>query len=164
MYGVGAHVVHPMHGAGVIEDIVQEHLNGQCGTYYVFRLPASGLVLKIPAENCHRVGLRALLTVEEFETVFACIPQMGVEMTDNWNRRYRENMDKLKSGDLREVAGVIKGLMRRDHARGLSNVERKMLHSARHILLSEMALVREETYDDAARQLDQAMMAGVEMA
>jgi len=140
MYLVGDKVVHPMHGAGIIEEITQERLAGRRAEYYVFRMPVGGLVLKIPTENCGNIGVRALSSLEEIERVLQVIPTLDAEMTANWNHRYRENMARIKSGDLVEVARVIKGLMWRDAQRGLSNGERKMLHTAKQILISEIVL------------------------
>ena len=92
--------------------------------------------------------------------VLSAIPSLTVEEERNWNRRYRENMARLKSGDLTEVARVVKSLMRREAARGLPTGERKMLHSAKEILLSELAMVREIGYQEAERLLDGAVMTG----
>lgn len=161
MYLVGDKVVHPMHGAGIIEKITEERLAGQRTNYYVFRMPVGGLVLKIPTENCSGVGVRALSSKEQIDEVLRRIPEMEVDMTANWNHRYRENMQRIKSGDLTEVARVIKGLMWRDAQRGLSNGERKMLHTAKQILISEIVLVQERAYQDAERRLNETMMAGV---
>lgn len=86
------------------------------------------------------------------------IPEMEVESCTNWNKRYRENMVRLKSGDLYEVARVVKALMHRDRQRGLSTGERKMLHNARQILLSEIVMAEDESYDKIEARLDQAMM------
>ena len=92
--------------------------------------------------------------------MLSAIPSLTVEEERNWNRRYRENMARLKSGDLTEVARVVKSLMRREAARGLSTGERKMPHSAKEILLSELAMVREIGYQEAERLLDGAVMTG----
>ena len=161
MYLVGDKVVHPMHGAGIIEEITQERLAGRRAEYYVFRMPVGGLVLKIPTENCGTIGVRALSSQSEIQRVMDMIPALDAEMTANWNHRYRENMARIKSGDLVEVARVIKGLMWRDAQRGLSNGERKMLHTAKQILISEIVLVHDGVYQDAERSLNDAMMAGV---
>lgn len=162
MYGVGDKVVHPMHGAGVIDGITQEKLNGRSCTYYVFKMYMDDLVLKIPEESCGRIGMRAPATAEELERVLARIPGIGVAMEANWNQRCRENKERVKSGDLYEVALVVKGLMYRDRERGLSHIERKMLRSARQILLSEMAMVQGVSYGEAEQRLDALMTAGVE--
>ena len=160
MYLIGDKVVHPMHGAGIIEAITEERLAGKRATYYVFRMPVGGLVLKIPTENCGVIGVRALSSADEIGEVLRQIPEMDAEMTANWNHRYRENMQRIKSGDLLEVARVIKGLMWRDAQRGLSNGERKMLHTAKQILISEIVLVQDRMYQEAERCLNETMMAG----
>ena len=120
MYGIGQRVVHPMHGAGVIENVTEELLYGAARTYYVFRQAVSGLVLKLPTDNCEAIGVRLLYDRERMDAVLSAIPSLTVEEERNWNRRYRENMARLKSGDLTEVARVVKSLMRREAARGLS--------------------------------------------
>lgn len=160
MYLVGDKVVHPMHGAGIIEGIAEERVSGRKANYYVFRMPVGGLVLKIPTENCGSIGVRSLSSAEEIGEVLRRIPEMDVDMTANWNHRYRENMQRIKSGDLLEVARVIKGLMWRDAQRGLSNGERKMLHTAKQILISEIVLVQDRVYQEAESCLNETMMVG----
>ena len=157
MFLIGDRVVHPMHGAGIIENIIEERLAGKLGRYYVFRMPVGGLVLKIPTDNCGSIGVRALSTAAQIEEIFHKIPSLPVEINSNWNRRYRENMMRLKSGDLLEVARVVKGLMRRDVDRGLSTGERKMLHSAKQILISEIVLSQNASYEDVEARINGAM-------
>ena len=164
MYLIGDKVVHPMHGAGIIEEITEERLGGKMNNYYVFRMMVSGLVLKLPVENCEAIGIRALYTISQIEEMMQHIPKLDVDMTTNWNRRYHENMERIKSGELLKVAQVIKGLMWRDKQRGLSNGERKMLHSAKQILLSEVVLVCGMSYADAEKHLNQTMMMGANNA
>jgi len=158
MFSIGDLVVHPMHGAGVIDDIVQERVEGKTKEYYVFKMPVGGLVLKIPVSNSEIIGIREVITHKEAEALFCAIPDMTVESNTNWNKRYQENMMRLKSGDLYEVARVIKALMHRDNQRGLSTGERKMLHNARQIMLSEIVLAEECEYHEVELRLDQAMM------
>jgi CarD family transcriptional regulator len=160
MFQIGDKVVHPMHGAGVIESITREKIGGKMMEFYVFRMPISGLTLKIPTENTAAVGMRAVKSADEIEAVIARIPQLGVDMTANWNHRYRENMDRLKSGDLNEVSAVIKALMHRDSERGLSNGERKMLHIAKQILVSEIVLAEGVEYHAAECRVNAAMLEG----
>lgn len=160
MYIIGDKVVHPMHGAGVIRDIVEERIAGQKRQYYVFCLPIGELVLKFPTDSCGIIGIRDLSTKDSIENLIGKISDIPVDMTPNWNRRYRENMERLKSGDLAEVARVIKTLMWRDQARGLSNGERKMLHNAKQIFLSEIVLVEGTDYKETERRIDQLMLAG----
>ena len=162
MYLIGDRVVHPMHGAGVIRDIVEERMAGQRKQYYVFCLPVGELVLKIPTESCDVIGIRSLSTRDAIESLIAAIRDLPVDVTANWNRRYRENLDRLKSGDLAEVARVIKALMWRERARGLSNGERKMLHSAKQSLLSEVVLVEDSDYRETEQRIDRMMLAEAE--
>ena len=91
------------------------------------------------------------------EAFLAGIPALEVEVNANWNKRYQENLLRLKSGDLNEVARVVKGLMRRESRRSLSTGERKMLHSAKQIIISEMVLAEGCAYQDAEDRLDRAM-------
>ena len=158
MFAVGDKVVHPLHGAGIIEEITQERLAGQVEQYYVFHMPAGGLTLKIPTENCGAVGLRSPMSCEKMEELLAIVPSLEAEMTNNWNRRYRENMEKLKSGDLLELVRVIKGLILREARQGLSTGERKMLQNAKQVLLSELVFVKNVTYETAEEMLKTAVM------
>ena len=157
MFSIGDLVVHPMHGAGVIDDIVRERVAGTTKEYYVFKMPMGGLILKIPTENSQVIGIRKVISKGEADELLDEIPSIAVEHNANWNKRYQENLLRLKSGDLREVAQVIKGLMRRDTLRGLSTGERKMLHSAKQIMISELVLVLGSDYKSVEGQLDHAM-------
>ena len=157
MFSIGDLVVHPMHGAGVIDDIVRERVAGTTKEYYVFKMPMGGLILKIPTENSQAIGIRKVISKAEADELLEAIPSIAVEHNANWNKRYQENLLRLKSGDLREVAQVIKGLMRRDTLRGLSTGERKMLHSAKQIMISELVLVLGSDYKSVEGQLDRVM-------
>lgn len=160
MFNVGDKVVHPMHGAGVIDSIVSERINGKTQEYYVFHMPVNGLVLKIPVCNSQLVGLRSVVDAAAADTVMLALPGLEIDITTNWNRRYRENLERLKSGDLYEVGRVIKCLTLRDVERGLSTGERKMLRSAKQILISEMVLSMEEEYHAIETQVNAAMSGG----
>ncbi|MCI8811656.1 MAG: CarD family transcriptional regulator [Oscillibacter sp.] len=157
MFRIGDLVAHPMHGAGVIDAIVQEKVAGSTQEYYVFKMPVGGLLLKIPVANSETIGLRTIITPEEAEALIAGIPLLEVESSANWNKRYQENLQRLKSGDLREVSRVIKGLMIRDTRRGLSTGERKMLQTAKRILISEIVLTEQADYENVESRLDRAM-------
>jgi len=157
MYQVGDKIVHPMHGAGVIESVVEEKISGKLVQFYVFKMPISGLTLKIPTANTELIGIRNILSAGEIEAVIEKIPTLSIDMTANWNHRYRENMERIKSGDLIEVSGVIKALMHRDSERGLSNGERKMLHSAKQILISEIVLSEGVEYSEAEARINAVM-------
>ena len=158
MFQIGDKVVHPMHGAGIIDSIVDERINGKTQAYYVFRMPVNGLVLKIPTANSNAVGLRAVVDPAFADAVIDSLSDLKIDLTSNWNRRYRENLERLKSGDLYEVARVIKCLMIRDAQRGLSTGERKLLHSAKQIFISEVVLAKNVPYGDIEGRLNASLM------
>lgn len=157
MFNIGEFVVHPLHGAGVIDAIVQERISGSTQEYYVFKMPMGGLMLKIPTANSQAIGIRSMITPEEAEALIAAIPALEAENSANWNKRYQENLDRLKSGDLYQVARVIKSLMTRESRRGLSTGERKMLHSAKQILISEIVLTQKADYQEVEARIDRAV-------
>ena len=158
MFQAGDKIVHPMHGAGVVDSIVTKKVNGVVREYYILKLPVGSMLVMIPVETSGEIGVRAVIDFDEAERIIAAIPEIEVELDQNWNRRYRENMTRMKSGNLLEVARVVKSLMHRDAERGLSTGERKMLHSAKQIMLSELALVLECDYKAVEMRLDRAMM------
>ena len=157
MFQIGDKVVHPMYGAGVVESIVRKTVDNVARDYYILQLPNRSMVVMVPTENCEEIGVRPVVDQEQADRVLAAIPAIQVEMTANWNHRYRENMERMKSGDLFEVARVIKGLTIRDQDRGLSTGERKMLHSAKQILISEIVLSKSVSYESAEEELNIAL-------
>jgi len=146
-----------MYGGGVVESIVQKTVDSVERDYYILQLPNRSMVVMVPTENCEEIGVRPVVDEDQADRVLAAIPDIQVEMTANWNHRYRENMERMKSGDLFEVARVIKGLTIRDHSRGLSTGERKMLHSARQILISEIVLSKNVSYESVEEELNTAL-------
>lgn len=157
MFQIGDKIAHPMHGAGVVDSIETKKVNGVVRNYYVLKLPVGGMMVMIPTENCEEIGVRPVIDKDEGERVIAAFGDIEVEMEHNWNRRYRDNMERLKSGNLLEVARVVKGLMLRDVNRGLSNGERKMLHSAKQILISELVLSQGSNYEEIEERINLAL-------
>ena len=121
------------------------------------KLPVGGMLVMIPTSNSEEIGVRPVVDKDEADRLIASMPDIEVDMTQNWNRRYRENMMRIKSGDLLEVAKVVKGLMLRDVDRGLSTGERKMLHSAKQILISELVLSQNTSYEDVEARINTAL-------
>ena len=156
-FQIGDKVAHPMYGAGVLESVVQKKVGGVVQEYYIMKLAKSSMIVMIPTQGSEEIGVRPVVDPDQADRVLAAIPSIHVEMTANWNRRYRENMERLKSGDLLEVARVVKGLTLRDATRSLSTGERKMLHSARQILISELVLSKSLSYETVEAQLDTAL-------
>ena len=157
MFQTGDKIVHPMHGAGIVDSIVQKKVNGVVRDYYILKLPVGSMLVMIPVESSEEIGVRSVIGADEAEKIIAAIPGIEVEMDQNWNRRYRENMARIKSGNLIEVARVVKSLMKRDCARGLSTGERKMLHSAKQILISELVLSESCSYEDIEARINRAL-------
>lgn len=159
MFRVGDKIVHPMHGAGVIDSIVTKKVSGETREYYIMKLPVGGMLVMIPTASSEEIGVRTIASQEESTRLLEAIPGIEVDMISNWNQRYRENMTRLKSGDLLEVARVIKGLLFREKEKGLSIGERKMLHCAKQILISELVLAQDCSYDEMEILINDAMKA-----
>ena len=146
-----------MHGAGVIDSIVKRKVDGAEKDYYVMKLPVGDMQVMIPVESTDVIGVRPIIQPAEAENILKSISSLEINMNTNWNKRYRENMMKIKSGNLLEVASVIKGLMLRDTDKGLSTGERKMLHSAKQIFISEIVLTESASYEEVEKRLDLAV-------
>jgi CarD family transcriptional regulator len=158
VFQVGDKVVYPMHGAGVIEAIEEKEVLGNCKCYYVLRMPINGMRVMVPCENLQSAGLREVISEQAFQNVLEVLRTKKTLMTKNWNHRYRANMEKIKSGNILELAEVVRSLSQRDREKGLSTGERKMLESARQILLSEIVLARDLELDQANQFLDQVLV------
>ena len=156
-YKVGDKVAHPLHGAGIISDIQSKRINGTTRDYYALDIMTGSILVLVPVDSSDIVGLRPIVSQDEAEAVFGAIPSIENEDDVNWNKRYRDNMQKIKSGDLLQVASVIKSLKCREVQRGLSTVERKMFHSAKQIFISEIVLVLECEYAEAEQRLISAI-------
>jgi CarD family transcriptional regulator len=143
MFNVGDRVVYPMHGAGTIEGVEEKEILGKTHRYYVLRLPIGDMKVMIPVDNTKEIGLRDVISPEEVDKVMDVLKQECTPMSTNWNRRYRSNLEKIKSGDIYEVADVVRNLAAREREKGLSTGERKMLDSAKEILISELILAKD---------------------
>ena len=158
MFKIGDKIVHPMHGAGIVSEIQEQRINGINRQYYVLRIPSGDMCVMIPMHNTQEIGIRAVIDAGKAEELIFAMQSIEIDMTSNWNRRYRENMLRIKSGDLIEVAKVIKGLMERESRNGLSTGERKMLSSAKHILISEIVLAQSSSYETIEKRITEALV------
>lgn len=138
MFDVGDVVVYPHHGAGVIEGIAENYVEGENRVYFVLRMCQGNLKVMVPAENSLQVGLRNIIGKDEVDKVFDVLGEGQSPMPSNWNHRYKKNRDKLRSGDIFQVAEVVRNLTLRDIDKGLSSGEKRMLSQARDILASEL--------------------------
>ncbi len=154
MFNVGDRVVYPMHGAGVIESIEEKEILGATKKYYVMKMPLGEMKVLIPIDNISQVGLREVIEENQVTQVFIILQGEQPELSSNWNRRYRTHLEKIKSGDIYEVAEVVRNLMLREREKGLSTGESKMLDTARQILISELILVQGIEQNEVKSTLD----------
>ncbi len=154
MFKIGDRIAYPVHGAGVIEAIEERNILGEDRRYYVMRMPLNDMKVMIPLENVEEIGVRPIISFEELSRVFAVLSADVTKMPQNWNRRYRANMDRIKSGDIYEVAEVVRNLVLRDREKSLSTGERKILNNARQILLSEIILAGNLPESEATDMID----------
>lgn len=141
MFNIGDRIVYPMHGAGIIEEIEVVEILGEKRNYFIMRMPIGDMKVMVPVDTVDEVGVRQIIDSIEMQKVLEILRGNKSSMPQNWNRRYRANMDRIKSGDIFEIAAVVRNLMMLDDEKSLSTGERKMLSSAKQMLVSEMALV-----------------------
>ncbi len=142
MYKIGDKIVYPMHGAGTIDHIETKQILGEVRDYFILSIPYGDMKIMIPTDKCEEIGIRDIVKVNVMESVVTVLGGKSSEMPSNWNKRYRENMDKLKTGDILKVAEVVRNLMRVEQKKNLSTGEKKMLTNAKQILVSEIMLVK----------------------
>lgn len=139
MFNVGDHIVYPMHGAGVIDGIEEKNILGEKQTYYILKMPGEVKVM-VPTNKAEEIGVRSIIDKASADKVFEILQEDKTDMSMNWNKRYRDNMDKMKSGDIYEIADVVRNLAFKQKEKGLSTGEKKMLTNAKQILVSELVL------------------------
>ncbi|MFV0517691.1 MAG: CarD family transcriptional regulator [Aminipila sp.] len=157
MYTIGDKIVYPMHGAGVIEQIEEKEILGEKRRYYILKVPCGDMKIMIPVEKSEEIGVRKIISEQDLQGVISILHNDSGEMSGNWNRRYRENMEKLKSGNVVAVAEVVRNLARMDRDKKLSTGEKKMLSNAKQILMSEIILVRDIEQEEANDIIDRAI-------
>ena len=145
MFQIGDKIVYPMHGAGTIESIEEKEMFGDKSEYYIIKMPMNGMKLMVPTKTATNVGVREVSDGSVTEEVFKILekPKQEYVHENNWSKRYRANVDKIKSGDILELADVVRDLSHRHMERGLSTGEKKMLTSAKEILISELVLAQD---------------------
>ena len=153
-FDVGDRVVYPHHGAAVIERKEQRDSFGEQREYLVLHVDEGDLTLLVPADNTEEVGLRQVIDGEDAAEVFAVLARRGAHVPSNWARRFKNHVEKLKSGDIYQVAEVVRNLSARRAEKPLSAAERTLLATARRILASELAMALTITTDEAERRID----------
>ncbi|MGH9182857.1 MAG: CarD family transcriptional regulator [Acidimicrobiales bacterium] len=156
-FDVGDTVVYPHHGAATIERRERRRASGEEREYLVLRLAYDDLTLVVPSDGTEEVGLRRVITDHEVEEVLAVLRQSEAPVPTNWSRRFKDHVERLKSGDICQVAEVVRNLSRRRSEKGLSAGERRMLVRARLILASELTCALRVSEEEAGRRLDEAL-------
>ncbi len=153
-FEIGDKVVYPMHGAGIIDAIEEKEFLDEVQSYYVMRIPVGDMKVMIPLNNVEGAGLRDVVCEETIDDVLEVLYSDATEMSANWNHRYRANLEKIKTGDIFELAEVVRNLMLRNNEKSLSTGERKMLDNARQILVSELVLAKNIEQEEAFELLE----------
>lgn len=153
MFNVGDKIVYPMHGAGTIDSIEEKDILGEKQAYYILRMPGEVKVM-VPINKAEQVGVRNIIDKSSADRVFNLLSQDETEMDKNWNKRYRDNMEKLRSGDIYEIADVVRNLSFKQKEKGLSTGEKKMLVNAKQILVSELVLAEQSNKDEMEELVD----------
>ena len=153
-FKVGDRVVYPHHGAAVVEATEVMETFGEEKNFLVLRMTHGELTLKVPADRAEEIGMRYPISVEDVEDVFEVLAKKDVREPTNWSRRFKNHQEKLKSGDVYQVAEVVRNLALRDQSKGLSAGEKSMFVKARSVLVSELSFALDVSEDDALAKVE----------
>jgi CarD family transcriptional regulator len=156
VFDVGEMAVYPAHGVGVIESIEQRSVGEIEQSFYVMKILNNNMVIMIPTATSKNVGLRSIISSNEVDDVFDILQEKNVEIgTQTWNRRYREYMEKIKTGSLFEVAAVLRDLYLLKEDKDLSYGERKMMDTAKGLLVKELSIAKQTEEDQVEEIIEQ---------
>lgn len=153
MFNIGDEIVYPMHGAGIIVDIEEKRILGELHKYYILQISVSDMKVMLPVNNLDAIGIRKIVSEDAANEAINHFLNCSEDLNNNWNKRYRENIEKIKKGNLIDVATVAKTLLLRDNKKSLSNAERKMLSNAKNILISELMLAKKVPAEEIKKML-----------
>ena len=154
MYKVGDKVVYPHHGAGTVVKKERREVLGEKREYLTIKILHNDMTVNVPSENAEAVGLRKVIGEDMVKVVVKALTGGGTQMPKNWNRRFKHNRDKMKTGDILELAEVVRNLSLRDSEKGLSTGEKQMFVKAKKILASELMYAKDMDEEEAAEWLD----------
>lgn len=155
-FKVGDIAVYPAHGVTKVHAIESREISGHKRKFYILKVMENGMTIMVPTDNVRSVGLREVIGEEEIETVYAILREHDVAMDNQtWNRRYREYMDKIKTGSVYEIAEVLRDLSLLRYEKELSFGERRMLDTARSLLIKELAIAQSQGEEEVAKEIDQ---------
>ncbi len=158
-FKVGDQVVYPHHGVATIEKIEEKDVLGEKKTYLVLRLDTGDLTLMVPADNVEDVGIRDTIEKDQVDKVLKILKKGEItDQAENWSRRFKANQERIRSGDIQEVAEVVRNLSLREREKGLSTGEKRMLNKAREILTGELAVAMSVDTEEAEEVLEKAIV------
>ena len=157
MFDVGDNVVYPHHGAGTVVSKESRIVLGQEREYLTIKILHNDMTVNVPTENAEKVGLRWVIGLDAVEVVVKALSGESTEMPKNWNRRFKHNRDKMKTGDIFELAEVVRNLAQRDQEKGLSTGEKQMFSKAKRILASELMYAKGMEEEEAREFLEEVL-------
>ena len=158
LFKVGDKIVYPMYGVGIIDEIEVEEGNDEKESHYLIRIPKGSLKIKVAAKKTDVIGIREISCEEEIDKAIATVSEMPISIQTNWNIRYKENLEKIRSGKLIDVMEVSRNLMLRERERGLSGAEKKMLTNSKQIVVSEVEYAKEISGEEAEEYLAKMLL------
>jgi CarD family transcriptional regulator len=161
LYKVGDKVVYPHHGAGTVVKKEKRDVLGEKREYLTIKILHNDMTVNVPSENAEKVGLRKVIGEDMVKVVVKALTGGGTQMPKNWNRRFKHNRDKMKTGDILELAEVVRNLALRDREKGLSTGEKQMFVKAKKILASELMYAKDMDEEEAAEWLDGVLVSPI---
>ena len=162
-FRVGEKVVYPNHGVGIIEQVTSRSVNGIPEEFYMLRIHANSSLVMVPTANVKSVGMRKIIRKVDCEGLFKLLEEDFFEPASDWKGRYKQNLDKMKSGRLQDIADVLKTLNYISARKTLSFREKKMYERARYLIISEIAVINGMDEGDVERQVDRALAKSAQM-
>ena len=153
LFNIGDKIVYPMHGAGVIVEITQKEILGDISDYYILKMPMGQMKISVPVHKIKDLGIRNVMDKEKAEEVHRVLEKSVEEEDENWNQRYKDNLEKLRTGDIIEITEVYRSLYLLDSVKGLSMAGKKILNAAKKMLISELALVEDREAKEIELQI-----------
>jgi CarD family transcriptional regulator len=163
-FEIGDNVVYPHHGAGQVIKKEEKEILGEVRQYLTIKILHNDMTVMVPCENAGKAGLRRVIDEDTVKKVLSVLSDDVSEMPKNWNRRFKHNRDKIKTGDIYELAEVVRNLAVREQDKGLSTGEKQMYTRAKKILASEMMYALEKSEDEAEAYLDDLLHRSDELA
>lgn len=158
MFQVGDKILHPLHGVGTVERIQAQEVLGEQKDYFVVELSLRKMKVLVPTDKCEEIGVRRITNSEQIDEVFGILKcRKMTEMPANWNRRYKFNLDKIKTGDIKEAAEVLRNLRQKEKRKGLSMGEKKMLDNVRSLIVGEVAYSKNLELAEASTMVEKVL-------